>query len=116
MAALKSPVSSVMYGLAFFMEFSLMSRLIRSFLFAGSLVLLGACVTLTSSGKKVREAKSEDLVQDCTRLGQVEAPSPFTAFNDSRTILKNKAGSLGGNTIYITDFIIGSAKATVYRC
>lgn len=93
-----------------------MPRLIRSTFLLSMLLLLGACVSLTSAGKKVREAKSEGLVQDCTRLGQVEAPSPFTALNDSRTILKNKAGARGGNTIFITDYLIGSAKADVYRC
>lgn len=85
-------------------------------LLLGSLLLLGGCVTLTSTGKKVREAKSEALVQDCTRLGQVEAPSPFAALNDTRTILRNKAGARGGNAIFITDYLIGSAKADVYRC
>ncbi len=93
-----------------------MRLFILSLLLIGSLLLLGGCVSLTHAGKRVKEASSEDLVSHCTRLGEVEAPSSLTALNDSRTILKNKAGALGGNAIYITDFIIGSARANVYRC
>ncbi len=79
-------------------------------------LIVSGCVSLSSQGQGVVVADTEDEVAACKNLGEVLAEPPFFGTSDAKNTLRNEAGVLGGNTILITRYSIGTAKAQAYRC
>ncbi len=80
------------------------------------LSLTAGCVTLTPVGNAVKEAKNESDVSNCKLLGEVFAPPPFMLPTDAKYTLRNEVGKLGGNTLLVTDHLVGTAKGKAYSC
>jgi hypothetical protein len=80
--------------------------------------LLTGCVTvaLAPGAEKVRLTSNSQDVTTCTAVGNVRVPAdehaqnPFADNNE----LRNQAIGLGGNTVFITNGVLGEGVA--YRC
>ncbi|MEH6496955.1 MAG: hypothetical protein V7740_14505 [Pseudomonas marincola] len=80
------------------------------------LLALSACVTLSESGNKIVEANSETEVSNCKLIGEVKAPPPFIGPSDAMNTLKNETAKVGGDTLFVTYFLIGTATGNAYTC
>jgi hypothetical protein len=92
-----------------------MNKSIAVFSVVLSASLVG-CVSTTSLGKAVSIVDEEELSANCADLGEVTASPPFVGPSDAKNKLRNDAGELGANTIVLTKYGIGTAKAQAYKC
>ena len=80
------------------------------------LFTLPACVSLTPQAEEMHVTRSSEDVSSCENLGEVSASPPFVGPNDARNTLRNRAAEKGGDTLFITNMSVGTARGYSYKC
>lgn len=85
-------------------------------------ITIGACVSTTPAGEKVRVTSNPDVVKNCKFLGNVKATSGWggsagtgLAGSNTEKTLQNKTAALGGNVVFVVASGI-HASGESYAC